>query len=100
MKKVRKPLRTCAKICADDASAWLIRPGRGFEGDFSKSGAQAFAHQSWMPVAIKKLAAANNELSIGYQKTSLNSAMTTIRPIRKMMPTVPPRNLSIFSLHK
>ncbi|MBX8556539.1 hypothetical protein K5D43_18885, partial [Pseudomonas cichorii] len=79
---------------------WLIRPGRGFEGDFSKRGAQAFAHQGLMPVAIKKLAAANNELSIGYQKTSLNSAMTTIRPIRKMMPTVPPRNLSIFSLHK
>ncbi|MBX8498200.1 hypothetical protein, partial [Pseudomonas cichorii] len=52
--KVRRPLRTCAKICADDASAWLIRPGRGFEGDFSKRGAQAFAHQGLMPVAIKK----------------------------------------------
>jgi hypothetical protein len=35
----------------------------------------------------------------GNQKTSLNKPMTTTRPIRKMMPTVLPRNFNMGMTH-
>jgi hypothetical protein len=35
---------------------------------------------------------------LAHQKMNLNSAITTIKPIRKMMPTVPPRNFNMVKL--